>query len=104
VGDVKDKVMLVGCTRQSCRPQIGPGGEHEGFCYVRNFTSIISRSDDKTKLKLDDGWYVRASARENQGAHVSYLTCPSRQFRHSSYKPGQDDPWYVEVPLLGLPR
>jgi hypothetical protein len=74
--------------------------EHQRFLlHVRNFTSIISRSDDKTKLR-NDGWYVRSGMRKSRRTCViPYL--PSRQFRHELN--GQDDPWYVERFPLGLP-
>jgi hypothetical protein len=69
--DSKEKVQMVGCMRMTCKARIGAGGEPVRFCFNRNYESIPSLLGDKNKLALEDGWYVRSSSQDKQGAHVT---------------------------------
>jgi hypothetical protein len=40
--DVKEKVPLVGCAKQTCKAREGTDVEHVRFCFIGNCDSIAS--------------------------------------------------------------
>jgi hypothetical protein len=67
--DIREKVPMVACSKQTCKARVG--ADVERFCFTRNCDSIASHLKDKHKLALEDGWYVRIGSRDSQGAHVT---------------------------------
>ena len=68
--DVKEKVSMVAISRENCKGRVGTTSPPR-FCYARNCVTIASHAAEKTKLTVEEGWYVRVGGRESQGAHLS---------------------------------